>query len=271
MRPRVVSETVRLDEKPVFEFLEGEVHLYNDRFEHKVTYPFDWHRSALSTIMPRKDNQKLTRFRGWLGTLFCFRINPFAMSVTAEKEELAPTVNLSNFPGWYRHLVQAYPKENALFLDGLRESIDGFDFLTLETIGENARLLLAEFSSGTHPGAKFVFTELSDGQRCLVCLYTILHFVVATGGTVIVDEPENFISLGEIQPWLMAATEAVEANRGQVILISHHPELINQWAPDYGVQFVREALGPVRVKEFRGEPESSLTPAELIARGWQNG
>jgi predicted ATP-dependent endonuclease of OLD family len=56
VRPRVVSETVRLDEKPVFEFLEGEVHLYNDRFEHKVTYPFDWHRSALSTIMPRKDN-----------------------------------------------------------------------------------------------------------------------------------------------------------------------------------------------------------------------
>jgi predicted ATPase len=193
------------------------------------------------------------------------------MNVSAEREELTPAVDLSNFPGWYRHLVQAFPKETAAFLDSLRKSIDGFDFLKLENAGENVRLLLTEFSSANHPNVKFGFNELSDGQRCLICLYTILHFVIATGSTVIVDEPENFISLREIQPWLMTAADAAEANRGQVILISHHPELINQWAPDYGVQFVREGLGPVRVKEFRGEPESSLTPAELIARGWMNG
>ncbi len=46
---------------------------------------------------------------------------------------------------------------------------------------------------------KVGFSELSDGQRCLICLYVILHVVVAKGNTVIIDEPENFISLAEIQ------------------------------------------------------------------------
>lgn len=117
----------------------------------------------------------------------------------------------------------------------------------------------------------FFFDELSDGQRCLICLYTILHFVLAQGGaTVVIDEPENFISLREIQPWLTAVSDVIEESHSQIILISHHPELINQWAPGCGVQFVREPLGPVRVVPFRGEPDSGISPAELIARGWEH-
>jgi ATPase subunit of ABC transporter with duplicated ATPase domains len=91
------------------------------------------------------------------------------------------------------------------------------------------------------------------------------------GNTVVLDEPDNFVSLREIQPWLNAVSDAVEEGNGQILLISHHPELINQWAPNSGVRFVRDGIGPVRVEEFRGEPESALSPAELVARGWENG
>jgi predicted ATPase len=268
-RPRVVSEAVHFDGKPIFEFMAGEVHLYNDRFEHKVTYEFDWHRSALATILERKDNQKLSQFKQWIGRLFCFRINPFAMGSRAEGENLYPNLDLSNIAAWYRHLVQADPKQNAALLDSLRASMDGFSFLQLETAGENVRLLVAEFAHDGGKASKFSFNELSDGQRCLICLYTILHFVLARGSTVILDEPDNFLSLREIQPWLMAATDAVEEGHGQVLLISHHPEAINQWAPKSGVQFVRDGIGPVRVEEFRGDPESCLPPSELVARGWE--
>ncbi len=267
-RPRVASETVHFERRPIFEFLAGEVHLYNDRSERMVTYQFDWHRSALATIIPRRDNQTLIRFKRWLSGLFCFRINPFSMSARAEGENLYPNVNLSNIGAWYRHLVQADPKQNAAMLDSLRESLDGFSFLQLEPVGENVRLLVGEFAHGT-TNTKFYFNELSDGQRCLICLYTILHFVVAKGNTVILDEPDNFLSLREIQPWLMAVTDSVEAGHGQILVISHHPELINQWAPKSGVQFVREGIGPVHVEPFRGDPESCLPPAELIARGWE--
>jgi hypothetical protein len=77
--------------------------------------------------------------------------------------------------------------------------------------------------------------------------------------------------LPEIQPWLTALTDSVEEGHGQILLISHHPELINQWAPSHGVQFVRDGIGSVRVEQFHGDPDSSLPPAELVARGWERG
>ena len=80
----------------------------------------------------------------------------------------------------------------------------------------------------------FSISELSDGQRYLIALYMVLHFLIARGSTVIIDEPDNFIALREIQPWLLAAEEAVEENRGQLILVSHHPEILNRWASRAG-------------------------------------
>jgi len=65
-----------------------------------------------------------------------------------------------------------------------------------------------------------------------------------------------------------AAADAVDSARSQLLLISHHPEFLNQWLPEYGIEFVREDAGPVRIKPF--EPvDSALTPAELVARGWE--
>ena len=270
-RARVVEETVHMDRKPIFEFANGEVHLYNDRFEHKVTYPFDWHRSALATIAERKDNQLLTKFKRWFANLLCFRINPIGMGGRAEGEDLYPNLYLSNIAAWYRHLVQADQRQNAALLDSLHSVLEGFSFLPLKPVGENVRVLMADFTGSSGRSIKFGFHELSDGQRCLICLYAILHFVLAKGCTVILDEPDNYVSLREIQPWLTAVGDSIEDGGGQILLISHHPELINQWAPGCGVQFIREGVGPVRVKEFNGEADSGLTPAELIARGWENG
>lgn len=155
-------------------------------------------------------------------------------------------------------------------LESLRGALDGFSFLQLEPVGENVRLLVAEFVDDHGRSTRFAFNELSDGQRCLICLYAILHFVLAKGCTVILDEPDNFISLREIQPWLMAASDAAEESGGQILIISHHPEIIDQWAAESGVRFVREGSGPVRVEVFHGDSDSALTPSELVARGWEH-
>ncbi|SPF48447.1 RecF/RecN/SMC N-terminal domain protein [Candidatus Sulfopaludibacter sp. SbA4] len=265
---RVASETLQYQGKPIFEFANGEVRLYNEQFEPDVTYPLDSSRSALATSMLRGDNRALDRFKIWVRSLLCFRINPFAMGANADREAFYPDVDLSNFPAWYRHLVQVEPKRLAALFKDLRESIEGFDSLRLRPAGENVGLLVAEFSRSDGKSSEFYFNELSDGQRCLIGLYVILHFVLAKGGTVILDEPDNFISLREIQPWLMTVADIIEESHGQVLLISHHPEIINQWAPSNGVQFVRDEAGSIHVEKFRGDPESGLLPAELVARGW---
>ena len=53
--------------------------------------------------------------------------------------------------------------------------------------------LAAEFGPTDGKTTKFYFNELSDGQRCLISLYTVLHFVLSKGGTVLLDEPDNFL------------------------------------------------------------------------------
>lgn len=271
IRPKVRVETVHCEGTPIFEFIDGEVHLYNDRFERKVSYPFDPYRSALATVVQNRENKTLTAFQSWFSSLYCFRLNPFAMRPTAEREDLFPTVDLSNYASWYRHLVQSDQRRNQDLLKSLRKSLDSLSFLTLQPYSENVRILVAEFDRMEGGIVKFGFGELSEGQRCLICLYTILHFAVAKGSSVILDEPDNFLSLREIQPWLMALADLVEDGQGQALLISHHPELINQWAPESGVQLKRDRAGAVRAEPFRGDPESSLSPAELVARGWENG
>jgi len=256
-RPRVQIETLCLNKTQLLRRAVGSAEPSDDEF------PLNPSRAALSVLeMPN-----LATFREWLMQISCWHINPFHMSSRAEAEDPSPWVDLTNFADWYRHLVQTYPGENEAFLRDLRESLGGFDQLTLADAGENVQILYVQFMR-YGKSIKISFGELSDGQRCLICLYAIVHFVVAKGGTVIIDEPDNFISLREIQPWLMALEDAVDDHGGQVILISHHPEILNQWANPYGVQFVREGAGPVRVQEFKGDTVGSLTAAEVVARGW---
>jgi predicted ATPase len=210
------------------------------------------------------------RFRDWLRGLQVFQLNPFPMKGRTDAEDLNPGLDLANFASWYRHLVELYPDRKRAFFQGLRESMSGFEVLGLDHAGEDVRVLMAGFSLGNGAFVKFRFEDLSEGQRCLICLYAVLHFVVAEGGTVVIDEPENFVSLREIQPWLTTAENVVEDAHGQLILMSHHPEFIDQWAPPYGVRFVRDDSGPVRVKPWTGDPGSRLSAAELVARGWDD-
>ena len=267
-RPRVKSESIQLDGKPILQFTMGYVQMYDDSFKALPKYRVDWHRSALGTIPQGSDIQKLTRFGHWLRGLVCFRMNPFAMGPFAETAQPNPSFDLSNIAAWYRHLAQFFEEIPAL-IASLRETLEGFADLRLWKAG-GAQVFGASFADGEKT-VEFNLSELSEGQRCLICLYAILHFVLAKGHTVILDEPDNFISLREIQPWLMAASDAVGESRGQLLIISHHPEIINQWATSGGVRFVRSGIGPVQVEVFHFEPDYGLEPAELVARGWENG
>lgn len=261
-RPVVQWEALH-DFRSVLEFRNGEVEVASPNGGPVVTWKFDPSRSALSS----GGAVELVEFRNWLAGVSCWHINPISMGSRAEVEERVPRVDLANFAAWYRHLARTYPEQNTAFLQDLRQVLLRFEALVIENAGEDVRLLFAEFCSGGSR-VRFGFGELSDGQRCLICLYAVAHFVAAKGGTVIIDEPDNFISLAEIQPWLNRIEELADDHGGQVILISHHPEILNQWAPAYGVKFIREGAGPVRIQKFKGDPESPLSAAELVARGW---
>jgi predicted ATPase len=192
------------------------------------------------------------------------------MDETADGEDELPEYDLSNLAPWYRHLLQTEPENNARFLTTLKDTLTGFQSMRFSAGDDGIRKLRMLFDAPQKDGATFSIAELSEGQRMLIGLYMVLYFVIAKGQTVIIDEPDDFLSLHEIQPWLLAAEDAVEESKGQLILISHHPEILNYWAREYGVLFSREENGHVRTKPYREVAETGLDPAETIARGWEN-
>jgi hypothetical protein len=273
-RLRVVKEEVDFSGRPIFRFAKGEVHLFNDRHEDKVQYPFDWHRSALATIAERKDNTKLWWFKRWLGGLLFISPDPRRMVPVAARESASPAMDLSNFADWYRHL--RLESDDRALLDDLREALEGLDGMDLKDAGLGNRVLTVTFSTdegegGTRRSIPYYFNELSDGQRVLIGLYTVLHFGLRPSATVCFDEPDNFIALREVQPWLTRVLDRVEDTdpSPQVLIISHHPELLNRMAFQDGLLLDRPAGRHTRARPFDDPSQTGLSPAELAARGWE--
>lgn len=269
-RAQVKEESVHCDGNRIFSFERGEVRHFNDDFVESVRFPFNPIQSALSIAAPGPDSTLLAAFLRWMSSLWFFQINPMGMDTQASLEVGVPNFNMSNFAAWYRHLAQDDPRGIGLYLSELRTAIDSFSDLRLKQFGETVRAMFVEFQSESSSPVSFLLGELSDGQRCLIALYALLNFAIRRGQTIFLDEPDNYIALREIQPWLTAVEDALEEGRGQLVLVSHHPEILNQWLPDFGVQFRRDELGPVRVTPYQHPPDSPLLPAELIARGWND-
>jgi ATPase subunit of ABC transporter with duplicated ATPase domains len=90
--------------------------------------------------------------------------------------------------------------------------------------------------------------------------------------TVALDEPDNYLALPEIEPFLHELEDAAERNLGQVFLISHHPEIYNQWAndPERCRFLARTSDGRFVAREVNWDQHSGLLPAEVVARGWED-
>ncbi len=277
LRPRVVKEEVSYSGQTVFRFVMGEVSLFNDAGEQKVKYPFDWHRSALATIAERPENTKLTWFKRWLGRILFLQPNPWAMSAIAEDDEAIPNQHLTNFANWFRHmrLVATDGTQNALTQD-LRAVLEGFEGFRLEMAGQRRHEVRVLFTSesalvGTNRATEYNMDELSEGQRVLIALYATLHFAMISGALVCLDEPDNFVTPREVQPWLESVMDRVHADEGgpQVLIASHHPHILNYLAVNEGLLFDRPAGRHARVRPFSDPALTGLTPDELVARGWE--
>jgi len=260
-------ERLKVSGVPAFEFANGDIRFFPDNGSEAKSIPYVTTKSALH--LSYLSNSHVSRFVSWMDTLHCIRTGePYdLLDESGDGAERRPRYAPEFRPGWYSLMAGVYPEENVKFLESMKATLDGFQTLRFYSEEDGVKKLRADFTTSTQKRVSYLLSELSDGQRCLLGLYMILHFLIARGHTVFIDEPDNFISLREIQPWLLAAGEAVEDHNGQLILISHHPEILNQWAQEYGLRFFREDNGHVRTEKFKTDPDGNLQPSELIARG----
>jgi ABC-type glutathione transport system ATPase component len=198
------------------------------------------------------------------------------MTARAEKEESFLESNGRNFAGFYRHWVQEDAAASADLQKVLKQVIERFGSLDAVWAGQSVRILTAKMRHSLPQATgrsefDLSFSEFSDGERQLIFLYFVAMCIVPHASTIIIDEADNYLPLAEIQPWLNTIDETVEGNGAQLLLVSHHPELLDQWATAYGIRFDRNEKGAVTAVPFSAQSQNgALTPSELVARGWDN-
>ncbi|WP_437819787.1 AAA family ATPase [Sorangium sp. So ce1078] len=258
---RVTSESLHHDGKLLVEFVGGELRLFRDDGSAGPHFKAKETRSGVGAVEPGDDGRRLMWFKQWAAQIWLLRPDPRAMSARVERaaaEWLA--ADLSNFAAWYLRSLAAKPGSMFKASAALGKVLPGF----LE-LHEHLGHLQARFGDDA-ASVSFRFDELSDGQRALIALYVLRHAVAGPGKALAIDEPDNYVSLREIQPWLTEMTDLALGKSGpQIWMISHHPEVLNLLAVDFGWRFFRDGTGPTRVERF--QPATGLDPAETVARG----
>jgi ABC-type hemin transport system ATPase subunit len=265
--PRIVKEKATCDNRILFERDLDGVRIPKADGTQKG-FPLDWRQAALASIQPALDRQEIALLQETLSKLVILRPNPRGMHSESKVESARPDLYLNNLVSWYRSLAQEQDWTDAL-RELLREVWPDFKSFKLVDVGLNVKALQLRFDSPDSPNGELLFDQLSDGEKAIVGLYMI-RASLATGAaqTVLIDEPDNYVGLPELQPWVLSLRELLDEDH-QAIIISHHPEILSNAAEDFGRYLWRDnhtsptRIGPLRIP-------SGLTAGEAIARGWVN-
>ncbi|MCU0755102.1 MAG: AAA family ATPase [Xanthomonadales bacterium] len=264
-KPRVLSEKASCDGRVLFERnLEGVRFLRTDGTS--TGFPLDWRQAALPAFQPKGSIAALKDLQDALARLLILRPDPRAMERESRAEVQYPDRYLTGLISWYRTLSQDLEWSVAL-RDSLRMIWPDFRSFRLIDVGVNTKALQLRFAGESGATCDLGFEQLSDGERALVALYMVRE-ALASGAvsSVLIDEPDNFVGLPELQPWVLALRELLD-DQHQALLITHHPEVLGTAGVESGHYFWRDGhtsptrFGPLRIPE-------GLSPGEAIARGW---
>lgn len=267
---RVEHEAVAISGSPVYQFSKGEVSLFNGGSP-PLVYPADTAQSPLASLPDDGRTKHLAFFRLWMFNLRLIQIEPKAMKSLSDREIAIPRQDMADFASWYRQLSLDSPSSISRLRERLQETLQEFDGLRMLTFGQSqpglsSRLLIADFRFDGKP-YPLKFEELSEGQKTLVALYTLLETLRENGGSIFIDEPDNFVTLAEIEPLIGELCEVAHEKHGQVVFASHHPEVLDHPEIEQKFLFSRERGGPTRPPQVFAEPEG-LTRSAWLARGW---
>jgi predicted ATPase len=263
----IEREMLTFEHSLLFDFNSGTVQLFSDDFAKAASFKFDATRSALGVIGISQGNARLDWFRQWFGEMRVVRLNPFEMTAESEIPNQELRIDGSNFASWYHGLVLFHPEIVASVTKRLQCAWPAFSGLRFDKAGERVHVLKAEFSSRANGPDRYLISELSDGQRCLLVLHALIASAeLASESLLAIDEPVNFVALPEIQPLLGELLELAGDHRLQLILSGHHPELLDFIGSDRIQLLLRSSGGAVEMRPFATDYETLLTPSELIAR-----
>ncbi len=265
-KSRITRETLCSSEKTLFDFENGIVRLHNNDGVKKAEFRGNWSLSGLEFVAAEPANTLFTAFKTWLADLLIVRPNPAVMDARAPSENPSLVQDLANFASWYRFTQLSHPDALAATMASLGEIFPNFRNLSMKVDEQKVGWLRANFEGPDARPYSLRFEELSDGQRMLIALYTLLHITNKTPRTLALDEPDNFVALEEIQPLLFEFLDrAMQGTGAQLFVASHHPEYLDHLAPDHGWVLDRPTGDVTRIARFTADV--ALSASSLVARG----
>jgi len=252
----------------LYDNVHGKVRLFPDLpGEPHTAFPFGSKRSFLPDIEARPDNTHIMAFREALGDLWLIKHSPAQLAPTSAEEAAWLERDGSNFASWFRGVLADRPEVGSLLNEALRPTLPGLQRIAFEKISPKVRELMLHFRTDGHDYSVSA-DELSDGQRSLLLLHGLLVGALDRRVVAFLDEPEIGLAPHEMQPWLACATAALEEHDGQLLVISHHPAVVDYLAPERTIRFSRPGGGPTRIDEVTLETTGGVSVSEWLSVPW---
>jgi predicted ATPase len=278
----ISSEKLWFNEDLLLDVDMEKLEIYSDDGRISYSSRYNFFQSIIRFLKSDDNNKKIIWFRERMNRLSLLKISPNLIGGESSQEDFILKRDLSNYVSWYRYIFVNNQNKLAQLTESLQEILDGFISFKLESISEKAVILKLIFKTEElDQNIEYTFGDFSDGQKVLVVLYSLFYGLESQDYTLCIDEPENFLALPEIQPWLFQLYDLCSEGKLQALLISHHPELIDYLlASPVGYWFKRESNSSVQVtpidnnflqpviNNIQKDNKSGLKMSELIARGW---
>ena len=262
---RIATEKVYNGDTIIYQMINGSAEVYDD--ERNVSKVLaDSNTSGIAFVPKDNKHSLLEEFRKQIASIILCTPDPRKMSDVIQNDVYIPKIDFSDIASVYSGVVQLDPEIYRELAETYKEVSPGFIKARISVEPFNKHLTLDYKYKDV--SCSYLFNELSDGERMLFALYILLYGFIGQGMSVLLDEPDNFLSLREIQPWCINVERILDKG-GQCIMISHHPEIIDYMAETDGIWLTRLASGESKIieKPNVGINEDLLTYSEMISRG----
>ncbi|MBL8297509.1 MAG: AAA family ATPase [Rhodanobacteraceae bacterium] len=227
--PLIEREALSEDGRLLFEYTNNTVTLYDDEFRVTQKFSLSGSRSFIPEVPASGNNTKLCWFRDYWFRALILKPDIFRFSSHTTDEESVLRQDATNFASWWREMALSRPSAIHRLDERLPAIVSGATSLRLADRHSGRALSIDIHRHGkVHTTG---FDQLTEGQRTLILLYAISE-CLDRASLIALDEALNYIAIAEIQPALVALREAVVDAGGQLIVVSHHPEVIDYLGAD---------------------------------------
>lgn len=244
--PKIKSESLSVDGVSILERDGGQASIGDVKH-----FLLDWHHVGLPLILVRSDKDPLSIFRNWLENIIILSPCPSHFNKISKVESSTISKGAENIIDWARWLISENPSLYAIMSDFLKFRMNDLDIFKFESVGSDDKKLFFSFKENSNT-QRLELHQLSDGEKIFFLAAVVIAAQKNNPNLLCLwDEPDNFISLVELDHFIVACRKAFEisGSKAQLIMTSHNALVINNFS-NHNIFVVKRTshLSPTRIE-----------------------